>query len=141
MQSLDGRRIQDIGRSVALRLKDKYSAELLDGYIYKHSYIHPVFDYIILHHPSSQYWQYLNDLRSQFFLKRLHRPRLSTPNRGRIYLSYVFVDSSDDFEHLQLPGNISQTTPTTSEGGVATAEREAESETELPPGWEERRVS
>jgi Ca2+-dependent lipid-binding protein len=31
VQSLEGRRVQDVGRTVTLKLKDKYAAELLDG--------------------------------------------------------------------------------------------------------------
>ncbi|CAI8004124.1 E3 ubiquitin-protein ligase NEDD4-like [Geodia barretti] len=116
VQSLEGRRVQDVGRTVTLKLKNKYAAELLDG----------------------QYRPYLKDLRSQFFLKRLHRHRWAGNYRGRLNLSFIFLDPSDDFEHLQLPG-ITETTPTHTSGGEGVAtEQEAESEVELPPGWEER---
>ena len=62
--------------------------------------------------------------------------------RGRVHLSYVFVDSSEDFEHIQLPGNR-EATPTQTSGGetVATEEEEPSEAPELPPGWEERTVS
>ena len=85
---------------------------------------------------SRQYRPYLNGLRSQFFLKRLNRSRTSATERGRLHLSYVFIDPSGDFEHIQLPGG-GETTPTPGEEGMAEEREEAE----LPPEWEERRVS
>lgn len=79
-------------------------------------------------------------LRNQFFLKRLTKARTSVSNRGRLAISYVFVDSSEDFEHVEIPtgegmGQATRT-PTPDEDG-ASEERE---EVELPPGWEERVV-
>ena len=49
------------------------------------------------------------------------------------------MDISEDFEHVQMPGQ-SEATPTGAGGGVAT-EQEDERAVELPPGWEERTVS
>lgn len=83
----------------------------------------------------------MNNLRSQFFLKRLNRHQFWGLERGRVHLSYVFVDSSEDFEHLQLPGSR-EATPTQTSGAEIVATEEEPSETpELPPGWEERTVS
>lgn len=79
-------------------------------------------------------------LRNQFFLKRLTKARTSINNRGRLSVSYVFVDSSEDFEHVEIPTGetTGQATPTaTPDEDGASEERE---EVELPPGWEERVV-
>lgn len=93
---------------------------------------------------------HISQLRSQFFLKRLNRYRLSNPHRGKLYLSYVFVDSSEEFEHVQSPTEElvpGQTLPTLTNGGGAGEEEEEEGEgereeeTELPPDWEQRTVS
>ena len=66
-------------------------------------------------------------------------------NRGRLHLAFVFVDSSEDFEHVQSPTNevAEQATPIqTPSGGATNQEEETEGEeTALPPDWEERRVS
>lgn len=78
-------------------------------------------------------------LRNQFFLKRLTKPRTSVSNRGKLFICYVFVDSSEDFEHIEIPTGemMGQATPTQTSDEDGTNERE---EVELPPGWEERVV-
>ena len=61
-------------------------------------------------------------------------------NRGLLHLYFVFEDTSEVFEHVEEEGE-GETTPTLvpptgEEGG-----EDGETVVELPPGWEERRVS
>lgn len=68
-------------------------------------------------------------------MKRLNRRFSISTNRGTIRFSYVFVDSSEEYELVQSPSEVGgateQAMPTSS-----TEERQ-----ELPPGWEQRTVS
>ena len=55
----------------------------------------------------------------------------------------MFVDVSEDFEHVQSPTEEApgQAMPTQRGGGANEEESEGEEEPELPPHWEERTVS
>ena len=103
--------------------------------------VYLIADDVIIISPSSQYHPYLNDLRSQLFLEQKHTHRSAANERGSLNLSFVFLDPSDDFKHLELPGTTEITLTQTSGGKGVAIEQEAESEVELPPGWEERTVS
>ena len=95
---------------------------------------------------SSHYLPHIANIRNQFFLKRLNKRRPSTTSRGRLNIAYVFVDSSEEFEHIESPHETgAQATPTqppnegamNQEGSGSVGSEEAP----LPSGWEERQVS
>lgn len=95
---------------------------------------------------SREHLPHVFGLYNQFFLKRLSKHRSTIADRGKLSLYFVFVDSSEDFEHVESPNEVmAQTTPTQTPGEGASnhgeLERENSGHMELPPGWEERTVS
>lgn len=93
------------------------------------------------------HFRHVQDLQSQFFLKRLSKRRDFTASRGRLHVYYLFEDTTEDFEIVGV--NVEQAASMEGEGQAAstveelsvTSYSEEQSRVELPPGWEARRVS